>query len=186
MQLDGFAAGCLRPRIAARWVSASSTNQDPADLAGFSRPCPGHAQRTTACEVVYVPGDDQQRPTRRVEEQLGHGRYGPGAFDEVTVPPNDERREVQERDLDDPADVAVDLDELRDGGPTVSPGVATTTGGKAGPASVHRRAGRPGARGKVAPSTTGDATSGGMRTRSGGPTSDASGGASQVGNFTER
>jgi hypothetical protein len=136
--------------------------------------------------VVDVPGRDQQRPTRQVEEQLGHGQYGPGALDEVTVPPSDERREAQASDIDDPADVAVDMDELKDGKPTVSPGVATTTGGKAGPASVHRRAGRPGARGKVAPTTTGDATTGGMRTRAGGPVSDASGGASQVGEFTER
>ncbi|HEX7745878.1 MAG TPA: hypothetical protein VF462_11520 [Micromonosporaceae bacterium] len=123
---------------------------------------------------------------RRVEDELGHGAYSPGAFDEVTEPPSDERREAQRRDIHDPADVGVDMDELRDGGPTVTPGMATTTGGKAGPASVHRRAGRPGAKGKVAPTTTGDATSGGMRSPTSSSTSDASGGASQVGNFADR
>jgi hypothetical protein len=130
-----------------------------------------------------VPHNDAQQ--RRIEEQLGHGEYGPGAFDEVTVPPNDERREAERRDVHDPADVGVDVDELRDGGPTVTPGMVTTTGGKAGPASVHRLPGRPETDGKVAPTTTGDATTGGMRSPARGSTSDASGAASQVGNFTD-
>jgi hypothetical protein len=131
--------------------------------------------------VVDVTGNDAQR--RRIEDELGHGEYGPGAFDEVTVPPNDERREAQRRDIHDPADVGVDMDELRDGSPTVTPGMVTTTGGKAGPASVHRRAGHPGAKGKVAPTTTGDMTTGGRRSPPRTSTSDASG---QVGNFTDR
>jgi hypothetical protein len=61
-----------------------------------------------------------------------------------------------------------DLDELRDGGPTNAPGVRTTTGGTAGPASIRR----PVPEG-AAPTTTGDATSGGMGTPVGGGTSDA-------------
>jgi hypothetical protein len=133
--------------------------------------------------VVDVPDNDAQQ--RRIEEQLGHGEYGPGVLDEVTVPPTDERSEAQRRDIDDPADVAVDMDELRDGGPTVTPGMVTTTGGKAGPASVHRIHGHPETDGKVAPTTTGDATTGGTRSPAGGSTSDASGPAGEVGNFTD-
>ncbi len=53
-------------------------------------------------------------------------------------------------------------------GPTRTPGIRTTTGGTAGPASV-RRVSRPGA----APTTTGDATTGGTGTVTGGGTSDA-------------
>ena len=69
-----------------------------------------------------------------------------------------------------PADT--DLDQLRDGGPTESEGVVTTTGGTAGPASVRRiPAADPG--GKVAPTTTGDAGSGGTTYPGGGSTSDA-------------
>jgi hypothetical protein len=130
-----------------------------------------------------VPENDAQQ--RRIEEQLGHGEYGPGVLDEVTVPPNDDVREAKRRDIHDPADVAVDMDELRDGGPTVTPGMVTTTGGKAGPASVHRLPGHPETKGKVAPTTTGDAHTGGTRSPAAGSTSDASGAASQVGNFTD-
>jgi hypothetical protein len=130
--------------------------------------------------VVDVPDKDAQQ--RRIEEQLGHGEYGPGALDEVNVPPADDRAAAQR---DDPAQVGVDMDELRDGGPTVTPGMVTTTGGKAGPASVHRLPGHPETKGKVAPTTTGDATTGGRRSPAGTSTSDASGGASQVGNFTD-
>jgi hypothetical protein len=71
-------------------------------------------------------------------------------------------------------DRRTDLDELRDGGPTDTPGVMTTTGGSAGPASIRRRA-RPGA----APTTTGDAGSGGMHGPTGGATSDNTTGGSQ-------
>jgi hypothetical protein len=68
----------------------------------------------------------------------------------------------------------VDPDVLRDGGPTRNRGVGTTTGGRrAGPASVRRRPRATG--GRVAPTTTGDATSGGMATPRGGTTSDQSG-----------
>lgn len=62
---------------------------------------------------------------------------------------------------------------LRDGGPTRSGGGLTTTGGAAGPASVRRVKDRNRGGQKVAPTTTGDATSGGMGTPAGGSTSDA-------------
>jgi hypothetical protein len=127
-----------------------------------------------------VPEKNAQQ--RRIEEQLGHGEYGPGALDAVTVPPADDRRAAQR---DDPAQVGVDMDELRDGGPTVTPGMVTTTGGRAGRASVHRLPGHPETKGKVAPTTTGDATTGGRRSSAATSTSDASGGAGQVGNFTD-
>ena len=77
-------------------------------------------------------------------------------------------------DLDSTLDRRTDLDELRDGGPTDTPGAMTTTGGSAGPASIRRRA-RPDA----APTTTGDAGSGGMRTPLGGATSDNTTGGNQ-------
>ena len=80
------------------------------------------------------------------------------------------------------------LDEeiLRDGGPTRGHGAVTTTGGTAGPASVRRRTNRDTGDGKVAPTTTGDATSGGMSTPVGGATSDGASGGATAGNFTDR
>jgi hypothetical protein len=61
----------------------------------------------------------------------------------------------------------VDLDELRNGGPTRTPGVMTTTGGTAGPASVAAaRARRPDA----GPTTDGDSGSAGVEA----PAGDAS------------
>lgn len=128
--------------------------------------------------------DDATEPARPTGGQLDPADYGPGAADEVTLPPSDERREAHARDLDDPADAAADPDVLRDGGPTRTRGTVTTTGGrKAGPASVHRRPRRPG--GNVAPTTTGDATTGGMSTPAAGSTSDASSPGSHVGGFTD-
>jgi hypothetical protein len=131
------------------------------------------------------------------EEQVAQRQYGPGAVDEVIVPPNDPVNEPRRQDVDEVADVAVDPDDLRDGGPTHTRGMVTTTGGKAGPASVHRRARQPDGpagdhedeaphEGKVAPTTTGAATSGGMSTPAGGSTSDEASGAGQIGGFTER
>jgi hypothetical protein len=90
-------------------------------------------------------------------------------LDEITDP-TDDVAEAKRRDWGDVADVPVDPDVLRDGGPTTTPGMMTTTGGKAGPASVRRGTAHP--PGKVAPTTTGDATSGGMGTGAGGSTSD--------------
>lgn len=80
----------------------------------------------------------------------------------------------------------LDEEALRDGGPTRGHGAVTTTGGTAGPASVRRRPNRNKRDGKVAPTTTGDATSGGMSTPAGGTTSDGTTGGASVGNFTER
>lgn len=129
--------------------------------------------------------DAQRRATPEVQDRIGHGVYGPGAMDEVSLPPADETRELQERDVLDPADVPVDPEDLREGRPGQSPGAATTTGGRAGPASVRKGGGRPRGKGKVAPTTTGDATTGGMSTPTGGTTSDASSAASRVGNFSD-
>jgi len=127
----------------------------------------------------------RQDAARRAEDRIAGGIYGEGALDEVTVPQTDVQRVIQDADPDDPADAAVDATVLRDGGPVAGQGAVTTTGGTAGPASVRRVARQPERHpGKVAPTTTGDATTGGMSTPAGGSTSDQSGTASQVGNFT--
>ncbi|BCB90199.1 hypothetical protein [Phytohabitans suffuscus] len=87
-----------------------------------------------------------------------------------------------------PGESTETLDEevRRDGGPTRGHGAVTTTGGTAGPASVRRRTNRDIGRGKVAPTTTGDATSGGMSTPASGTTSDGSSSGAKAGNFTNR
>ncbi|SBT38898.1 hypothetical protein GA0070621_0523 [Micromonospora narathiwatensis] len=127
----------------------------------------------------------RQDAARRAEERIAGGVYGEGALDEVTVPQTDVLRVIQDEDPDDPAHVSVDPTVLRDGGPTRGQGAVTTTGGTAGPASARRVARQPERhRGKVAPTTTGDATTGGLSTPAGGSTSDASSSGSQVGNFT--
>ncbi|MDG4786250.1 hypothetical protein O7626_09975 [Micromonospora sp. WMMD1102] len=132
-----------------------------------------------------MPGEDERRQSvRRAEDRVGRGEYAPRAVEEVSLPV-DEGRAAHEIDIEDPANRAPDPDVLRDGGPTRNRGVATTTGGrKAGPASVRRRPRPPG--GNVAPTTTGDATTGGMNTPASGSTSDASGQAAQVGDFTDK
>ncbi|ATO17775.1 hypothetical protein CO540_10430 [Micromonospora sp. WMMA2032] len=128
----------------------------------------------------------RQDAARQAEQRVAGGVYGEGALDEVTVPQTDVERMIQESDPDDPAHVPVDPTVLRDGGPTRGQGAVTTTGGTAGPASVRRVARQPERHpGKVAPTTTGDATTGGMSTPSGGSTSDASASGAQVGNFTD-
>ncbi|MGW4292212.1 hypothetical protein ACWEH1_04035 [Micromonospora chersina] len=129
--------------------------------------------------------DMRQDAARRAEERVAGGVYGEGALDEVTVPQTDVLRVIQEEDPDDPAHAPVDPNVLRDGGPTRGQGAVTTTGGTAGPASARRIARQPEQYpGKVAPTTTGDATTGGLSTPAGGSTSDASSSGSQVGNFT--
>ncbi|MFI7607466.1 hypothetical protein ACIBTV_20295 [Micromonospora sp. NPDC049366] len=129
--------------------------------------------------------DMRQEAARRAEDRIAGGIYGKGAVDEVTVPRTDVQRVIQDEDPGDPAHVRVDPTVLRDGGPVAGQGAITTTGGTAGPASVRRVARQPERhRGKVAPTTTGDATTGGMSTPAGGSTSDQSSSASQVGNFT--
>ncbi|MEW2383914.1 hypothetical protein AB0873_17765 [Micromonospora sp. NPDC047707] len=129
--------------------------------------------------------DVRNEAARRAEERIAGGGYGEGALDEVTVPQTDVQRVIQDEDPGDPAHVRVDPQVLRDGGPTRGQGAVTTTGGTAGPASARRVARQPERhRGKVAPTTTGDATTGGLSTPAGGSTSDQSSTASQVGNFT--
>ncbi|MEH0971132.1 hypothetical protein V6U77_08345 [Micromonospora sp. CPCC 205546] len=129
--------------------------------------------------------DMRQEAARQAEDRIAGGVYGEGALDEVTVPRTDVQRVIQDEDPDDPAHVPIDPEVLRDGGPTRGQGAVTTTGGTAGPASARRVARQPEQhRGKVAPTTTGDATTGGMSTPAGGSTSDQSGPASQVGDFT--
>jgi hypothetical protein len=97
--------------------------------------------------------------------------------------------EVKRQDWGDPADVQLDPDDLRDGGPTRTAGAVTTTGGTGGPARRPRPTPPPGRKaalrrqtgdqpaGKVSPTTTGDATSGGMHSPDGVSTSDATTGA---------
>ena len=127
----------------------------------------------------------RQDAARRAEQRVAGGVYGDGALDEITVPQTDVERMRQELDPDDPADVPVDPTVLRDGGPTRGQGAVTTTGGTAGPASVRRLARQPEKHpGKVAPTTTGDASTGGLSTPAGGSTSDNSSTGAQVGNFT--
>ena len=127
----------------------------------------------------------RQDAARRAEQRVAGGVYGEGALDEVTVPQTDVERMRQELDPDDPADVPVDPTVLSDGGPTRGQGAVTTTGGTAGPASVRRVARQPEKHpGKVAPTTTGDASTGGLSTPAGGSTSDNSATGAQVGNFT--
>ncbi|MFI7022237.1 hypothetical protein [Micromonospora sp. NPDC049900] len=128
--------------------------------------------------------DMRQDAARRAEERIAGGVYGEGAVDEVTVPPTDVESAIQRDDRDDPAHVPIDPTVLRDGGPTRGQGALTTTGGTAGPASARRVARQPERhRGKVAPTTTGDATTGGMSTPAGGSTSDQSTPATHVGSF---
>ncbi|WP_341719810.1 hypothetical protein QQG74_08970 [Micromonospora sp. FIMYZ51] len=128
--------------------------------------------------------DMRQEAARRAEERIAGGVYGEGALDEVTVPPTDVESAIQRDDRDDPAHVPIDPTVLRDGGPTRGQGAITTTGGTAGPASARRVARQPERhRGKVAPTTTGDATTGGFSTPSGGSTSDQSSPATHSGSF---
>jgi hypothetical protein len=86
------------------------------------------------------------------------------------VPDRNDGQPRAEQDLKSTVDTDVDLDELRDGGLTRTPGVRTTTGGTAGPASL---AGLRPRNDGAGPTTTGDAGSGGMGTPIGGATSDA-------------
>ena len=119
--------------------------------------------------------DMRQDAAREAEDRIAGGVYGQGALDEVTVPRTDVESQIQRDDPFDPADERIDPQVLRDGGPSAGQGAVTTTGGTAGPASVRRVARQPERhRGKVAPTTTGDATTGGLSTPMGGSTSDQS------------
>ncbi|MFE0590299.1 hypothetical protein [Micromonospora echinospora] len=130
--------------------------------------------------------ESMRESARRTEERLLAGVYGEDTLNEVNSPPSDVQQQLQREDPGDPADVPVDPEVLRDGGPTRGQGAVTTTGGTAGPASVRRIARQPERHpGTVAPTTTGDATTGGLSTPAGSSTSDQSSAASQVGGFTD-
>ncbi|MEU7844318.1 hypothetical protein AB0B39_25535 [Micromonospora sp. NPDC049114] len=119
--------------------------------------------------------DMRQEAARRAEDRITDSVYGKGAVDEVTLPRTDIESEIQRVDPMDPAHERIDPQVLRDGGPVGGQGAVTTTGGTAGPASVRRVARQPERHpGKVAPTTTGDATTGGLSTPTGGGTSDQS------------
>jgi hypothetical protein len=124
-------------------------------------------------------GEDMSDPRteeQRVVAEIGHGAYGPGVLDEPTRPRDDRGEDIGDDDraeLKSTLAAGTDTEALRDGGPHLTPGVMTTTGGTAGPASFPRRTQHPDGV-KVAPTTTGDATTGGMDTVDGSSTSDAS------------
>lgn len=65
----------------------------------------------------------------RIEEEIGDGEYGPGVFDEPTT----YRPEKGDDDtgLSSTLAAGTDTEQLQDGGPHDTPGVATTTGGHA-------------------------------------------------------
>jgi hypothetical protein len=133
-----------------------------------------------------VAGSEGRRAERRRDQDpVGHGAYGPGALDEVTEPPTDAGTEARLRDIDDVADVTVDPDALLNGGPTRSEGKQTAA---RDPLSMPReRAGQPQrGQGKIAPTTTGDATSGGMHERADTSTSDNASGQNSGGQKRER
>jgi hypothetical protein len=99
--------------------------------------------------------DDQ----RDVEREIGHGEYAPEAIEE----PNSYRPDRggdPDPGLSSTLAAGTDVDQLRDGGPQEAPGVATTTGGSAGPNSFTTR---PRSGPGVANTTTGDATTGSMQ-----------------------
>jgi hypothetical protein len=105
----------------------------------------------------------------RVEDEIGHGQYGPGVFDE----PDTYRPDKGDDDpgLSSTLAASTDTEQLRDGGPQETQGMVTTTGGTAGPNSFRTRPRHgPG----VANTTTGDATTGAMETPVDSYTSDAS------------
>lgn len=130
--------------------------------------------------------DTRNEAARRTEERIAGDRYGEGVLDEVTVPQTDVQRVIQDEDPGDPAHSRIDPQVLRDGGPTRGQGAITTTGGTAGPASARRVARQPERhRGRVAPTTTGDATTGGLSTPTAGSTSDAAGPGVHVANLTD-
>ncbi len=119
---------------------------------------------------------DAKQEQQRVESELGHGAYGDDLLD-GSASPSPERRPDSLDDapeLKSTIDADVDPEVLRNGGPTRTPGMMTTTGGNAGPNSIKRHPNRPTDGTKIAPTTTGDATTGGFTSGSGGTTSDNS------------
>jgi hypothetical protein len=105
----------------------------------------------------------------RVEREIQGSDYGPGVLD-VPQTYNPERGE-DDPGLSSTLAAGTDVEQLQNGGPQETPGVATTTGGTAGPNSFTTR---PRSGPGVANTTTGDATTGAMETPVDGYTSDAS------------
>lgn len=114
---------------------------------------------------------DARTDEERIEE-IGHSAYGAGVLDEPTRPRAD-RGDEELGELSSTIEAGTDVEALRNGGPTRTPGVMTTTGGTAGPNSFRPRPNRPDGV-KIAPTTTGDATTGGMDMPDRSSTSDAS------------
>jgi hypothetical protein len=120
-----------------------------------------------------VPGNpafmtDEERQ-KQVEREILGSDYSPGVLDE----PSTYRPEkgADDEGLSSTLAAGTDVDQLQDGGPHRTPGVATTTGGSAGPNSFKSR---PRSGPGVANTTTGDATTGAMESPVDGYTSDAS------------
>jgi hypothetical protein len=106
---------------------------------------------------------------QRVQEEIAGSDYGPGIFDEPTVPRDDKGDD--DAGLTSTYSAETDPEVLLDGGPRTGEGIMTTTGGTAGPNSFKTR---PRSGPGVAPTTTGDATTGAMEEPVDGYTSDAS------------
>ena len=111
---------------------------------------------------------DEERQ-KQVEREILGSDYSPDVLDEPSM--YRPEKGADDAGLSSTLAAGTDVDQLQDGGPHRTPGVATTTGGNAGPNSFksHPRSG-PG----VANTTTGDATTGAMETPVDGYTSDAS------------
>ncbi|HEX5741247.1 MAG TPA: hypothetical protein VFY17_06800, partial [Pilimelia sp.] len=108
-----------------------TTGEGPDRAEGGVRTRPRHTDERGTREVTQQLGPAGHattgpEPAHVRDDPIGHGAYGAGALDEVTVPPTDPVREAKDRDLHDPADVRVDPADLRDGGPTRTPGAMTT------------------------------------------------------------
>src|SRR3954451_9294057 len=97
----------------------------------------------------------QTDENRAVENEMVGGDYGTDPLDE----PSTYRPEKGDDDpgLSSTLPAGTDTDQLVNGGPQGMPGVATTTGGSAGPNSFARK---PRTGPGVANPTTGDATTG--------------------------
>jgi hypothetical protein len=115
---------------------------------------------------------DARTDEQRIEAELGHGAYGADVLNEPTRP-RDDRGDEEPGALSSTVPAGTDTEALRNGGPTRTPGVMTTTGGTAGPNSFRPKPYRPDGV-KIAPTTTGDATTGGMDMVDRASTSDAS------------
>jgi hypothetical protein len=94
----------------------------------------------------------------RVNREIFGTDYAPEVLDEPSYT-RPEKGNDDGADLSSTIAAGTDVDQLQDGGPQGMPGVATTTGGTAGPNSFRTR---PRTGPGVANTTTGDATTGSM------------------------